>query len=298
MPLKSFNANLSPGIKELTMKIRKDLLTTAMAGELASKLKGRGIEFEDYRDYSTEDDAARIDWRASQRSQKLLVREYKLDVNFNVFFMIDVSESMLMSSTKKLKCEYAAEVVNTLFYGLVSSGNSVGFCLFADGLKKLVKSKLGKKQYHLFIKEVADPKNYGGNKNMGKAIHQTLSVLDRKTMIFLVSDFIGQAGPLAEYLKIIAQVHETIGIMISDPLDLRLPSSTGQILIQDPYSDETIYADVHDYGNLYQQYSMKQTELISTTFQKNRSKFLQLTTDQGFYNPMLKFFRKMGATWR
>ena len=124
MPLKKFNANLVPGIKELSIKVKKDLLTTAMSGELASKLRGRGIEFEDYRDYNTYDDANRIDWRASQRAQRLLVRQYKLDVNFNAFFLIDTSESMLFSSQKKLKCEYAAEVANTIFYGILTSGNS------------------------------------------------------------------------------------------------------------------------------------------------------------------------------
>ena len=113
MPLKEFKAKLVPEIKELNIFIKKNLLTTALSGELISSLKGRGIEFEDYRDYTVEDDAGRIDWRASKRAQRILVREYKLDVNFNAFFLIDVSESMLFakeeeessnSSTSRLLC--------------------------------------------------------------------------------------------------------------------------------------------------------------------------------------------------
>ena len=298
MPLKKFNANLVPGLKEISLLVKKDLLTTAMSGELASKLKGRGIEFEDYRDYNSHDDANRIDWRASQRSQRLLVREYKLDVNFNAFFLIDTSESMLFSSTKKLKCEYAAEVANTIFYGILSSGNSTGFALFNDGVKKLVKPMLGKKQYHLFAKEISDVHNYGGKKDFKKAIRHSLSILDRKTLIFIVSDFIGLEKELAEYLKIIAHVHEVVGVMIQDPRDIKIPDDVGQIVLEDPFSNDKIYVDSKQYATIYYEHNQKRLNLIRTIFQRNKSKLIELRTDQPYYNPLLKFFTKIGARWR
>lgn len=298
MPLKEFKANLLPGIKELTLNVKKNLLTTAMSGELASKLKGRGIEFEDYRYYSPSDDATRIDWRASQRSQRLLVREYKLDVNFNVFFLIDTSESMLFSSTGKLKCEYAAELVNSIFYGILSSGNAVGFALFNDEISKMIKPAMGRKQFHLFLKEIEDVKNYGGKKDIGKSIKQALSILDRKSLIFLVSDFNGDSLNLGEYLKIISHVHEVIGIMIKDPLDIEIPKKAGQLLLQDPFSEEKMYVDAKEYAELYKEENERQRDLVRAIFKKNKSKLLELRTDQNFYRPLLFFFRTMGARWR
>jgi uncharacterized protein (DUF58 family) len=298
MPLKKFNANLVPGIKELSLDVKKNLLTTSMSGELASKLKGRGIEFEDYRDYDLHDDANRIDWRASQRSQRTLVREYKIDVNFNAFFLIDTSESMIFSSVKKLKCEYAAEVANSIFYGILSSGNSTGFALFNEGVRSLSKPSLGKKQYHIFAKEISKVENYGGKKDFKKAINNTLSILDRKSLIFIVSDFIGIEKELAEYIKIMAQVHEIIGIMIQDPRDIRIPEDSGQIVLQDPFSNEKIYVDSRQYAEIYYQHNLKRINLIRTIFQRNKSKLIELTTDQEYYNPLLKFFRKIGARWR
>ena len=151
MPLKEFKAKLVPELKEINVFVNKNLLSTALAGELMSALKGRGIEFEDYRDYTITDDADRIDWRASKRSQRLLVREYKLEVNFNVFFMIDVSESMLYSSTSKLKCEYAAELATSLYYGILQTGNSVGFGFFSSKLFKVFTPLLDKKQFYIFL---------------------------------------------------------------------------------------------------------------------------------------------------
>ena len=170
MPLKEFKAKLIPELRELNIYTKKNLLTQAFAGELMSALKGRGIEFEDFREYSQSDDANRIDWMASKRAQKLLVREYKLEINFNVFLLIDTSESMLFASTKKLKCEYAAEVVVSLFYGILQTGNSIGFGLFNKSLTKIAKPLLGKGQFYIFTKEISNPANYGGPKDFGKAI--------------------------------------------------------------------------------------------------------------------------------
>lgn len=298
MPLKEFKADLLPKSKELVMKVRKDFLTTAMAGELASKLKGRGIEFEDYRDYSNTDDASRIDWMASQRSQKLLVREYKVDINFNAFFLIDTSESMLFSSQKKLKCEYAAEAVNSIFYGLINSGNSVGYGLFSDGLKSLATPKMGKKQFHQFVNELRSVKNYGGQKNLRRAVQQVLSILDKRNLIFLVSDFIDMQDSLAEYLKIICHVHEVIGVMVRDPRDFEIPIDSGQLVIEDPYSKKTLYIDSKEYAGIYRDYNRKDLNTVRQIFQKNKSSLLELRTDEPYFHSMLKFFNRVGARWR
>jgi uncharacterized protein (DUF58 family) len=298
MPLKEFKADLLPQAKEVVMKVRKDFLTTAMAGELASKLKGRGIEFEDYRDYTSSDDASRIDWLASQRSQRLLVREYKVDINFNALFMIDVSESMLFSSEKKLKCEYTAEIVNSIFYGLLNSGNSVGYALFSDGVKSMLPPKMGKKQFHLFINDIKDPKIYGGRKDMRKAVQQVLSMLDKRNLIFLVSDFIDMESSLAEYLKIICHVHEVVGIMVRDKRDFEIPDDCGQMLLEDPFSGKRLYIDSKEYSRIYREYNKIELSKIREIFRKNRSSLMEIRTDEPYFDTMLKFFTRVGARWR
>ncbi len=298
MPLKEFKARLIPEFKELNVEPKKNILSTALAGELMSTLKGRGIEFEDYRDYTTEDDAERIDWRASQRAQRLLVREYKLEVNFNIFFLLDTSESMLFGSTKKLKCEYAAEVVTSLYHGVLQTGNSVGFGMFSKDLYKIVKPVLGKKQFYMFTREVSNPKNYGGEKNIRKAIQQTLSILDRKSLIFLISDFVGDDATWNEVMKIMASRHEVIGIMIRDPRDYTIPGDVGQLVLEDPFSKETMYVDSKQYKKIYEEYNEKQLRKIRSLFRHNKSSLLELRTNTEFLNPVLQFFRKRGGRWR
>lgn len=298
MPLKKFKAKLVPDIKELNLFVKRNLLTTAMSGELASSLKGRGIEFEDYRNYSVEDDASRIDWRASQRSQKLLVREYKLDVNFNVFFLIDTSESMLFASTKKLKCEYAAEVACSIFYGILQTGNAVGFGLFNTALSVINKPLLGKKQFYYFSKEISNPKNYGGRKNLSKAIQQAMTILDKKALIFIVSDFIDLDKDWIKFVTIMSKQHEVIGIMVRDPRDNILPDTKEQLILEDPFSQEKMYIDTSQYAKLYNEYNLKQVNLIRSVFRHSKSNLMELTTDTEYLNNVLQFFRKSGGRWR
>jgi uncharacterized protein (DUF58 family) len=298
MPLKKFKAKLIPEIKELNLFIKKNLLSTALSGELLSSLKGRGIEFEEFRDYSISDDASRIDWRASKKAQRTLVREYKLEINFNIFFLIDVSESMLFASTPKLKCEYAAEVVTSLYYGIIQTGNAVGFALFNEKLIKMFKPLLGKKQFYSFTKEISNPENYGGKKDLAKALQQTIGILDTKALIFVISDFIGMNENWLQYMKIVAEKHELIGIAIRDPRDNKIPKESGQLILGDPYSNECIYVDANQYSKIYEEENLKQAKLLKTLFEHNKSNIVELTTDIPYLNPLLQFFKKSGGRWR
>ncbi len=298
MPLREFKARLIPEIKELNIFVKKNLLSTSFSGELTTSLKGKGIEFEDYRDYSVEDDAARIDWRASKRSQRLLVREYKLEVNFNIFFLIDTSESMLFASTPKLKCEYAAQVACSLFYGIIQTGNCVGFGLFNDGLIKIDKPLLGRKQFYTFSREVSNPINYGGKKNIAKAIQQLIGLLDKKALVIFISDFIVTDDNWVQYMKIMAERHEVIGIMVRDPRDLTLPKENLQLVIGDPFSNDSMYIDSKQYATIYEEYNQRQLNLIRTIFEHNKSSLLELSTKDPHLHSVLQFFKKRGARWR
>lgn len=297
MPLKEFKAKLVPEIKELNFFLKKNLLSSSLTGELMSSLKGRGIEFEDYRDYTVEDDASRIDWIASKRSQRTLVREYKLEVNFKVLLLIDVSESMLFSSTKKLKCEYAAEVACSLLYGLLQVGNAVGYGFFNDGISKMVMPKMDKKQFYNFTKEISNPKNYGNKKNFNKAIEQSLRLIDKKSLFIIISDYIFQDNSWVDFFKILATKNEILGIMIRDQREYEIPD-VGQIIIEDPFSKEKLYIDTKQYSKAYKEYNEKQLKFIRSIFTSNRANLMELPTNEHYIHNMLEFFRKSGARWR
>jgi uncharacterized protein (DUF58 family) len=205
---------------------------------------------------------------------------------------------MLFSSTPTLKCEYAAEVVTSLFHGILQTGNSVGYAFFNKALYKIAKPALGKKQFYGFTREIYNPKNYGGEKDMARALQQTLSILDKRGLIFIVSDFINKDEKWVEFLKILAEKNDVIGIMIRDPRDIIIPDDAGQFILEDPFSKEKIYIDTKQYSQIYNEYNQKQLRLIRSVFQHNKAAIVELTTDKDFLTPLLHFFKKRGGRWK
>ena len=144
MPIKEFNADLIPQLHELDMHAKKKILSQVLSGNLLTQFKEKGFEFENYRVFTPEDDASFIEWKASLRAQKLLIREYNVEKNFNAFFLIDVSDSMLFASTDKLKCEFAAELVSSLSFAILESGAGIGYAMFTDRLVSKLAPRMGK----------------------------------------------------------------------------------------------------------------------------------------------------------
>ena len=136
--MKEIKLNLKPLIKELDTQLKKGLSHEPMAGDYRSVFKGRGLEFEGYRDYNPEDDATMIDWKATLRAKRLVVRELREERNLSVLFLFDVSNSMLYASTEKLKCEYAAELIATLSYAIREVGDAVGLVMFNDKIPEKI----------------------------------------------------------------------------------------------------------------------------------------------------------------
>ena len=101
MRLKSFKADLSPSHSKHNLSAHKSVLNKLLVGNLESDFKNRGFEFEDYREYTQNDDAERIDWKATLRANQLLVRQTTEEKSVNVLFMIDVSNSMLFRSEER-----------------------------------------------------------------------------------------------------------------------------------------------------------------------------------------------------
>ena len=176
--------------------------------------------------------------------------------------------------------------------------NFYPFGLFNESLFEIVKPMLGKKQFYMFTKVISNAANYGGEKNLAKALQQTLSILDKRALIFLVSDFLTPDDNWIDFLKILAERHEVIGIMIRDPRDMHLPKDSGQYILEDPFSKDKIYIDSKQYYNVYEEYNNKQLNLLRSMFKHYKSDLLELTTDKPFLDPILKFFRKRGGRWR
>jgi len=260
--------------------------------------RGKGLEFDSYRDFLPDDDASLIDWKASLRSNKIMARKYIEERDLNVYFLVDVSSSMLFGSNDKLKAEYAAEFVASLGHLVLSSGDNVGLVMFSDKIVKFLRPARTKNQFALFTKFLADSDLYGGGFDISGAVNYVLkSIKSPYTIFILVSDFIHTGKETADSLKLMGSRFESVGVMIRDRLDEDLPDSNYQFAVQDPYSGKQMILNPDFARERYRESVLKQKATIRSIMTSSRMDLLELNTDKSFIIALSSFLRSraMGA---
>jgi len=295
---RKLNINPTPMIKKLEVLV-KAKMRAGLLGAYISIFKGvSGIEFDGYRDYTQDDDASLIDWKATARSKRLLVKEYVETKELEVFFLIDLSNSMVFGSTEKLKNEYAAELALTLAYIILINGDKVGYAMFNQGIIKMRRHSKGILQFIRMNADFADPNNHGGGYNLTNALEFVDNFIEKKgTMLVIISDFIGEKR-LSSKMKLIAQKFDTIAIMVRDPRDSTLPTDVDQVLIQDPFSREKTIIDSALLSSFYEAYVKKEEKETRNSFIRLNIDFIKLMTNRDFVNPMIELFSKRRASWK
>jgi uncharacterized protein (DUF58 family) len=257
-----------------------------------SVFRGKGLEFESYRLHGPEDDASLIDWRASLRANEMLAKQYVEERQLNVYFLIDVSSSMLFGSSDKLKAEYAAEFVASLSHLIVGSGDNIGMVMFNDDVVKILHPSCSKNQFALFTKFLSDSKYYGGGFDLNKAIEFVLrTVRSSYTVFIVVSDFIKTKKDSLDSLRLIGTRFETFAVMIRDQLDENLPKTSYQFSVQDPYSGRQMILDPAIAAERYRKNVIRQKGMVKEMLKRSRVDLLELMTDKGFTMPVSTFLR-------
>lgn len=289
MPIKDLRIEFGKKYPNTKIIGKRELLSQELEGNWTTTFKGRGLEFTGYRQYTYTDDASFIDWRASLRSKELLVREFEEYRNFNVAFLLDVSNSMLFSSTDKLKAEFAAELTYDLSRAAASAGEAVGLFMFSHKVIQTIKPDFGPGMRKRFEMSLLRNDLYGGVKNFKKAVLQTNSILGPRTILVVVSDFLGMGPNWETYLAMLAHKHNLIGIQIKDPRDRRLPKN-GQFRVQDPNSGEQLYIDTRLYRKEYEKRALEHERYVAGVFKKlaGRSLVIENGAELGF--ALEKFF--------
>ena len=301
--MKELKLDLNFLLKKAFFPIKRDVAgsderTTTDAGrkQLGSKrafFSKKGLEFEKFREFQAGDDARMIDWIASLRTQKMLVRVYAEEQIKDIIFFVDVSSSMSYTSHSKLKNEYAAELVATLAYAMSGSGDNIGMAMFTDHLVNTVPPSAGKQQFWKIVAELKTPAYYEGNCDMGKALSELIAYTRRSCVIIIVSDFIGLKPGWEKILEILsARNYEILGMMVMDPADLEFPDAgyIGQVVMTDPFSGEQLLVDPGKVAGKYKDYNQQRLGNIEHVFRRIGSSLLVLKTNESFVPLLRKFF--------
>jgi uncharacterized protein (DUF58 family) len=286
---REFNVDIAGSVSELELLLRKVLPRNIVWKMILSK----GLEFDGYRDFSPSDDAVNIDWKASVRAKRTLVKKYIEERDRKFIFFVDVSENMVFGSTEKIKCEYISEMVSSIAHLILTSGDRVGFVLFNDRVVRFKIPELGKRLFDIFVHELTNPENYGGFSNLDNVLESTLKTVDKSTsMIFIVSDFINLDESYRKNLEILANLFETVAIIVRDPLDKRLPNVNSEIVIENPNSGEKLLINPKIAKKAYEENALHQLNKVKEIFKENSIDFIELSTDESFTINIAEFLKQ------
>lgn len=250
----------------------------------------KGFEFDGYRDYTSQDDSQLIDWKASVRAKKTLVRKYIEERDLKFVFFIDISDNMVFGSTDKLKCEYCAELSAALVHLILSAGDRVGFFLYNDKIERMRRPELGNKQFEIFVNDISDPLIYEGKSDLNKILDLETGCLDKSTsLVFLISDFIRMDESYKKNLETLSSLYETVAIIIRDPLDNSLPDSNKEIIIQNSDSGEKLLINLKVAKKSYEINAADQLNMVKKIFKDCNIDFLELSTAESSSQGIAEF---------
>jgi len=273
----SLNLDIPGKISELDLLLKKVLPKNVVWTSVLSK----GLEFDGYRDYSEIDDSLNIDWKASKRASKILVKKYLEEKDRSFLFFIDVSENMVFGSTEKLKCEYAAEISAALAHRILNEGDKVGFLFYNNKLVSFDISKPGKRQFEIFVDKLSNPFIYGGGSNLNEILEDFLPKIDNTTsLIFLISDFSTVDYSYKNNFELLGKSFETIALIIKDPLDKTLPEIDKEIVIENPQNGERLLINPKLAKNSYEENAIKNLNELKNLFSECNIDFIELDTNQ------------------
>ena len=178
-------------IKKIEIKTSR-LVNDVFSGEYHSIFRGRGMEFSEVREYISGDDIRTIDWNVTARYNHPYVKIYREERELTVVLAVDLSGSGSFGSLQKLRREISAELAAILAFSAVKNNDKVGLLLFTDKIEKFIPPKKGRFHVLRLIREVLYFKPSGKRTNLAGAIDYLLRAIKKKSVVFLISDFLDE----------------------------------------------------------------------------------------------------------
>lgn len=223
-------ASFHVAAKHLPLKKNKAAISF-LAGPYKTKIRGRGMEFEDVRQYQAGDDIRNIDWRVSARTGKAHTKVFHEEREKPVFIAIDQRQSMFFASQVAMKSVLAADLATYIAWAALNKGDRTGALIFNDNDEKDIRPRSQRKTvlqilHHLesFNKKLqgfAEPHR----RHINDALLELKRVAKPGSQIFIISDFHDLDDSSSALLHDLSQHCELIALQVYDPLEQVLPSS-------------------------------------------------------------------------
>jgi len=248
------------------------------------------MAFSEVRQYQPGDDVRFIDWNVSARMNDTYVKVFTEEREMTVMLLVDLSASERFGSTEKPKIETVAEVAALLAFSAIKNNDRVGLILFTDRVERFVPPKKGRSHVMRVVTEILNADPEGEGTDLGVALDLLGGIGKRRTVAFLISDFI--ADQYEKPLKVVSAKHDLIPIQIVDPREEELPD-IGLALVEDLETGELVEVDTSDLDVRaeYARETLRQRAAREHLFRRLRLDHVTVSTDRDFVRPLTELFR-------
>jgi len=276
-------------IKELEIKT-KGLVDGMMVGSYKSKIRGRGIEFSEVREYVLGDDIRHIDWNVTARTNKLHVKEFVEERDLRVYIMFDYSASNDFGFTKSKK-SIGHEVAASIIFSAMKNNDSVGLGIFTDTLEQFIPARKGRKHSLTLLRTLLSHNIKSKQTNIETSLMQLHRILGQHSVIFIISDYI--SPEFLHPLKFLKNRHDVILVNLSDIRESELPD-IGYTMLEDMESGEQLIVNTSDqkFRQTFTQNSLENSEKIKKDISKIKVEMVNVSEQIPFDMALRRFFNQ------
>jgi uncharacterized protein (DUF58 family) len=292
-----------PAVAEILKRVRRIQIVAnravndLFAGQYRSVFRGRGMEFDEVREYQPGDDIRTIDWNVTARSGNCFIKRFCEERELTVLFLVDVSASGVFGSTQRSKLDLVVELAALLMFSALKNNDKVGLLTFCDTVLDYFPPRKGKSHVLHLIRELVGQRPVTRETDLGAALDFLNHVQKRRAVVFLVSDFLGPSA--RRTLAVTRQRHDLTAITVSDPREQILPD-VGFISLRDAETGEVIELDTRHSAvrALFESHAAERREAFQAELKRVGVDELPIDTQGDYVASLRRFFRMREKRFR
>jgi uncharacterized protein (DUF58 family) len=291
------NKAIMSGMRQLEIRTRR-MVNDSLAGSYHSVFKGRGMDFDEVREYSAGDEVRTIDWNVTARAGRPFVKKFTEERELTIFLLVDISASGNFGSGSMSKRDLAAELASVLAFSAIRNSDKVGLLLYSDQIERYLPPKKGRRHVLRVVRDILyhTPESVGTD--TVKALDVANRLLHRRAVVFLISDFETSKNAAAMRVELRRAMrrtnrrHDLIAVQVEDPRERELPD-VGIVALEDAESGEVIEVDTASAAvrKRFKELSLARGLQLVSDFRAEGIDTLQLRTDAPYIPALQRFFK-------
>jgi uncharacterized protein (DUF58 family) len=292
-----------PDVTEILKKVRQIQIVAnravneLFAGQYKSVFRGRGMEFDEVREYQPGDDIRTIDWNVTARTGAPFIKRFCEERELTVMFLVDISASGAFGSGERSKLDMVVEVAAMLMFSALKNNDKVGLITFCDDVIDYFPPRKGKVNVLHLIRQLVAVEPVPRETDLSSALEFLSKVQKRRAVAFMISDFL--APPARHAMAVCNKRHDLIAMTVADPRERALPD-VGFVSLRDAESGHVVELDTRHprVRELFDIRSSKQSDELSQRLKRVGVDELPIRTDENYLNSIRRFFHTREKRFR